>query len=70
MPTGTALIVESDSEEECEKATQINAPRTLPAVTATANVSCCVYMTIQRFKKKNKQTLEIHIEVNETVVTS
>jgi hypothetical protein len=42
-----ALVVESDSEEEYEQATQMNAPRTLPAVTATVNVSCYMYMTTQ-----------------------
>jgi hypothetical protein len=49
LPTGMALIVESDSEEEYEQATQMNGLRTLPAVTATTNVSCCMYMTIQIF---------------------
>jgi hypothetical protein len=33
-----ALVVESDSEEEYEQAPDMNAPRTLPTVTATANV--------------------------------
>jgi hypothetical protein len=45
LPTGMTLVIESDSEEEeeHEQKTQANAPRALPAVTGTANVSCCTH---------------------------
>lgn len=41
LPTGMALIVESDSEEEYEQATRMNAPKALPTATANVSLRCC-----------------------------
>jgi hypothetical protein len=65
LPTGMALVVESDSEEEHEQTTQMNAPRNLSAVTVTGNVSCCKHQ--HKILNNHKA---VDVVVNETVVTS